>query len=1567
VDSAETAEGLYGGFLRLSGDPGLSEASHRVDVRVVAPGLPDLTPLSSTGGVTIVPSPAGASEDFDVDARVDNIGLADAGPFTVNFFAGDDLLGTSDVPGGLAALSSTVVPLQVAGGTLVEGFHVIRVEVAPPAGGESDETNNSATTVHEVGAPGPSSDAVIIVSPGSSASAECGGTSIQGNGRADYLLTSGSSLLAFPVKGGLTTISLLDSTATNVIATFAPTHTLTNGTFQQSIESPAPGDYVVRIEVTDFTLTGVSDIPLHVDSEPTDCSCDGDCSSGSGGGSGGGIPPGGSGYAPGWDFSVCGGDLTLLDETCTTPISGDLAAGSGVCVQGTVHYSGAFTVLNQPASFVAHIQQGGGFREELIDIQLVNFFGSANGGSGFIDLQTVWFPPDDGEHVIEFRIDPTVSCWNTAKGRACESLNNNAATIGLRVGTGEPGTGVVVSASVGGCRGPFGASGSAHYANSSLPVGCGFVMAELFDAADPSVPISNASGARTNSFGGYGIGGTTGTSTPGEFIIRATVSDGTLTGTTEGDYSCEPPPPPPEPDSLRCGDDVVNDSKEECDGSDDSACLGQECRTDCTCLPPPCGDNMLNAPGEQCDGSDDLACPGECQADCTCPPLPEPFDFGDLYVFSDDIAFVGSCDPLTGEPLTGLFGIPEPGDMLGVFATISYVGPTPLTDPQQVDVTEILPVGDALEQFPIGSITVNFPEGEGEDSLCLPWTPDTNGTRIVQVAVDPTVEQSTLNDAATRAFRVGSDVCQLELSANTIQPATGFPVSLEVTGTDTSDLTNVLDLTVLPMPMQTIPPGMTTSFDPSPPLATPFTTTLTVGIDDTTPEGSYSLAVVGSSDACTAIDVFTVSVSVTEACDGVICPVGPCGTSTCDPGTGACVLDALPATTVCRDSAGPCDVAESCTGFSVVCPDDGFEAATTECRGSAGICDVAESCSGNGALCPDDGFKSATTVCRVGSSDLCDPDEACTGNSAACPADFVESTTTVCNPGSGDLCDPDELCTGVAGAACPAGATQLAAAGTVCNSGSGDPNGSGFICDPDEVCSGVEDQACPADSFANAMTVCNAGSGDPNGSGFICDPEELCTGVADVACAADSFANATTVCNAGSGDPNLSGFICDPDELCTGNPDVACPADSFESDTTVCRSDAGVCDVGDFCAGIPDESCGPDVKEACALVTDSGLCPFDINPDKGLCLDLAGFPSTDPPTACDLSDGDPGCSAGTCAPSSEFRLAFTPSPRDVWPAYKLNTSNPGQYFYNLIVDGAPGEEVAVDIDIPYPFETQGATPGHVYDAHGVVFDPDGCFIPLETLHSFGQTIGIEDYIAGTIPAGGSTLACDAVECGLDGVGTCSFSVDVVIPDSGQAYVNLHLNYGLKGVHVDANDGTDVNPGATICDLASDRYDLGVEDLDFGGWDALQNDTADVALSNCKSYGFSHACAACVDTSLFGDQVLSLNVFKNIKGVYGLVQRSNSGAGIGGTAVQLTNISTQQVVWAGTTDAEGYYKVDHHFTGQRELYVVSLPTENMEQLIAPKGGAGWAEVSFDLDTRTVHAEWNTVGASKKKRH
>jgi hypothetical protein len=103
-----------------------------------------------------------------------------------------------------------------------------------------------------------------------------------------------------------------------------------------------------------------------------------------------------------------------------------------------------------------------------------------------------------------------------------------------------------------------------------------------------------------------------------------------------------------------CGDDVRNQGREKCDGTDAADCPGN-CNAQCQCNPF-CGDFIVNAPGEgcdppgdtndcsqflvcqagctcpdpvcgagarngseECDGNDASLCPGQCLPDCTCP------------------------------------------------------------------------------------------------------------------------------------------------------------------------------------------------------------------------------------------------------------------------------------------------------------------------------------------------------------------------------------------------------------------------------------------------------------------------------------------------------------------------------------------------------------------------------------------------------------------------------------------------------------------------------------------------------------------------------------------------------------------------------------------------------------------------------------------------------------------------------------------------------------------------------------------------------------------------------------
>src|SRR5581483_2328007 len=128
-------------------------------------------------------------------------------------------------------------------------------------------------------------------------------------------------------------------------------------------------------------------------------------------------------------------------------------------------------------------------------------------------------------------------------------------------------------------------------------------------------------------------------------------------------------------------------------------------------------------------------------------------------------------------------------------------------------------------------------------------------------------------------------------------------------------------------------------------------------------------------------------------------------------GTANTCVDAFKSSaTVCRGSAGQCDVAENCTGTSGSCPTDGFASSSTTCTGSSqgGACDndPGDHCLGTANTCVD-AFKSSATVCR-GSAGQCDVAENCTGSSGSCPADVFKSSATSCTGTSqGGVCDND--------------------------------------------------------------------------------------------------------------------------------------------------------------------------------------------------------------------------------------------------------------------------------------------------------------------------------------------------------------------------------------------------------------------------------------------------------------------------------------------------------------------------------------------------------------------------------
>jgi len=213
---------------------------------------------------------------------------------------------------------------------------------------------------------------------------------------------------------------------------------------------------------------------------------------------------------------------------------------------------------------------------------------------------------------------------------------------------------------------------------------------------------------------------------------------------------------------------------------------------------------------------------------------------------------------------------------------------------------------------------------------------------------------------------------------------------------------------------------------------------------------------------------------------GALCDDGnPCTADSCN-GTSGCLSDPVPMNgDVCREAAGDCDIAETCQGGE--CPADVFEAVgtacgdstddvctnpntcdgngvcqdnheptTTVCRDDAGECDVAEYCDGAGN-CPADVYQQDDTPCD--NDTVCDGREVCTAGKCVLVSGTIpqcDDDGDICN--GGESCDPIEGCISTNplpdGESCDDG--DACTIGETCSAG---VCGGGTV--PNEICDGV--------------------------------------------------------------------------------------------------------------------------------------------------------------------------------------------------------------------------------------------------------------------------------------------------------------------------------------------------------------------------------------------------------------------------------------------------------------------------------------------------------------------------------
>jgi hypothetical protein len=248
VSVGSLAPGVYDRLLLKVTDFGGHVHFTTIVVTVVAQPLPNLSVRAD--GIVLQNYTVGGVAT--VTARVENRGTATASGVRVRFLQFGATLSEvnlGEIPAGGAAMASVDIPTPTAGERLVQ------VVVDPDNTiQESDETDNAASKVFEIGTPPAITGGILVT--GSVSSLVYVGDVFTVNGAAVYdLFVDGVRYTDYPVKGAKADVTIVDASGEK--SDYRGLHTTIEGRFARSIQAPAkPGFYTLLIEVTDETLSG---------------------------------------------------------------------------------------------------------------------------------------------------------------------------------------------------------------------------------------------------------------------------------------------------------------------------------------------------------------------------------------------------------------------------------------------------------------------------------------------------------------------------------------------------------------------------------------------------------------------------------------------------------------------------------------------------------------------------------------------------------------------------------------------------------------------------------------------------------------------------------------------------------------------------------------------------------------------------------------------------------------------------------------------------------------------------------------------------------------------------------------------------------------------------------------------------------------------------------------------------------------------------------------------------------------------------------------------------------------
>lgn len=298
----------------------------------------------------------------------------------------------------------------------------------------------------------------------------------------------------------------------------------------------------------------------------------------------------------------------------------------------------------------------------------------------------------------------------------------------------------------------------------------------------------------------------------------------------------------------------------------------------------------------------------------------------------------------------------------------------------------------------------------------------------------------------------------------------------------------------------------------------------------------------------------------------------------------------------------------------------------------------------------------------------------------------------------------------------------------------------------------------------------------------------------------------------------------------------------------------------------------------------------------------------------------------------QFRLIYIQDPQAPG-SFRLNSSNPGQFYYNVFADG-PDAVVNLTIDIPYPFVTQGANPIQVHD--GILPPVDGCLVPGPSPPGDYAIATVMDGPGYMSSSGNSIITFEDYVVPEIGQ-TTTVTVSGPLPPSGLLYVTIHLDYSFK-----KTTGWEKKDSEPYGEPPFPAFNLD---------DPHAGMPPSVTIDDPQEYSFSWS-----DDDAFGSgdtqTAQSINAFKKYPpGISGIVTTGTTLTGttaVEGVTLRLYDPDGLLVGEGGSggfgwdvTDEDGWYQVVYKHKGKRAFYTVQLTLQDgtvLTQQVQLKGNA-----------------------------